>query len=57
MSPSVGKVLLEAGADPNLGDDFSSVYGTARDKGVPSLEGKAPSAQFTSKAVVLMRSV
>uniref|UniRef100_A0A673M3A7 Caseinolytic peptidase B protein homolog n=1 Tax=Sinocyclocheilus rhinocerous TaxID=307959 RepID=A0A673M3A7_9TELE len=32
------KVLLEAGADPNLGDDFSSVYETAREKGVHSLE-------------------
>uniref|UniRef100_A0A8B9H6A6 ClpB homolog, mitochondrial AAA ATPase chaperonin n=1 Tax=Astyanax mexicanus TaxID=7994 RepID=A0A8B9H6A6_ASTMX len=35
---SVVKVLLESGADPNLGDEFSSVYGTARDKGVHSLE-------------------
>ncbi|RXN16876.1 caseinolytic peptidase B-like protein [Labeo rohita] len=35
---SVVKVLLEAGADPNLGDDFSSVYETAREKGVHSLE-------------------
>uniref|UniRef100_A0A672M9Q4 ClpB family mitochondrial disaggregase n=1 Tax=Sinocyclocheilus grahami TaxID=75366 RepID=A0A672M9Q4_SINGR len=32
------KVLLEAGANPNLGDDFSSVYETAREKGVHSLE-------------------
>uniref|UniRef100_A0A4W4EAU6 Clp ATPase C-terminal domain-containing protein n=1 Tax=Electrophorus electricus TaxID=8005 RepID=A0A4W4EAU6_ELEEL len=36
---NVVKVLLEAGADPNLGDEFSSVYGTARDKGVHSLDG------------------
>ncbi|GAA6083286.1 caseinolytic peptidase B protein homolog [Tachysurus ichikawai] len=35
---NVVKVLLESGADPNLGDDFSSVYGTARDKGIHSLE-------------------
>ncbi|XP_007247708.3 caseinolytic peptidase B protein homolog [Astyanax mexicanus] len=35
---NVVKVLLESGADPNLGDEFSSVYGTARDKGVHSLE-------------------
>uniref|UniRef100_A0A4W4E9Z3 Mitochondrial disaggregase n=1 Tax=Electrophorus electricus TaxID=8005 RepID=A0A4W4E9Z3_ELEEL len=35
---NVVKVLLEAGADPNLGDEFSSVYGTARDKGVHSLD-------------------
>ncbi|XDV33333.1 hypothetical protein PO909_003768, partial [Leuciscus waleckii] len=35
---SVVKVLLEAGADPNLGDDFNSVYETAREKGVHSLE-------------------
>ncbi|KAK7155961.1 hypothetical protein R3I94_006128 [Phoxinus phoxinus] len=35
---NVVKVLLEAGADPNLGDDFNSVYETAREKGVHSLE-------------------
>ncbi|XP_066522537.1 mitochondrial disaggregase [Hoplias malabaricus] len=35
---NVVKVLLESGADPNLGDEFSSVYGTARDKGIHSLE-------------------
>ncbi|XP_026082910.1 caseinolytic peptidase B protein homolog [Carassius auratus] len=35
---NVVKVLLEAGADPNLGDDFSSVYEAARQKGVHSLE-------------------
>uniref|UniRef100_A0A8C1HHT4 ClpB family mitochondrial disaggregase n=1 Tax=Cyprinus carpio carpio TaxID=630221 RepID=A0A8C1HHT4_CYPCA len=35
---SVVKVLLEAGADPNLGDDFSSVYEAAREKGIHSLE-------------------
>ncbi|KAK3531880.1 hypothetical protein QTP70_033968 [Hemibagrus guttatus] len=34
----VVKVLLESGADPNLGDDFSNVYGMARDKGIHSLE-------------------
>ncbi|XP_058270087.1 mitochondrial disaggregase isoform X2 [Hemibagrus wyckioides] len=35
---NVVKVLLESGADPNLGDNFSNVYGTARDKGIHSLE-------------------
>ncbi|KAK3561244.1 hypothetical protein QTP86_030592 [Hemibagrus guttatus] len=35
---NVVKVLLESGADPNLGDDFSNVYGMARDKGIHSLE-------------------
>lgn len=34
------QVLLAAGADPNLGDDFSSVYKTAKEQGVHSLEGK-----------------
>ena len=34
------QVLLAAGADPNLGDDFSSVYKTAKDQGIHSLEGK-----------------
>ncbi|KFQ49524.1 Caseinolytic peptidase B protein, partial [Nestor notabilis] len=36
---SVVKVLLAANADPNLGDDFSSVYETAKRKGLHSLEG------------------
>lgn len=34
------KALLAANADPNLGDDFSSVYETAKEKGLHSLEGK-----------------
>ncbi|XP_058041666.1 mitochondrial disaggregase isoform X2 [Ahaetulla prasina] len=35
---SVVKVLLAGGADPNLGDEFSSVYQTAKEKGIHSLE-------------------
>ncbi|XP_068275067.1 mitochondrial disaggregase isoform X2 [Nyctibius grandis] len=35
---SVVKILLAAHADPNLGDDFSSVYETAKEKGLHSLE-------------------
>uniref|UniRef100_A0A2K5PG44 Uncharacterized protein n=1 Tax=Cebus imitator TaxID=2715852 RepID=A0A2K5PG44_CEBIM len=35
---SVIQVLLAAGADPNLGDDFSSIYKTAKDQGIHSLE-------------------
>uniref|UniRef100_A0A670HRE5 ClpB family mitochondrial disaggregase n=1 Tax=Podarcis muralis TaxID=64176 RepID=A0A670HRE5_PODMU len=35
---SVVKLLLTAGADPNLGDEFSSVYETAKEKGLHSLE-------------------
>ncbi|KAJ6664830.1 hypothetical protein lerEdw1_005802 [Lerista edwardsae] len=35
---SMVKHLLAAGADPNLGDDFSSVYETAKEKGLHSLE-------------------
>ncbi|KAL8191375.1 UNVERIFIED_CONTAM: hypothetical protein K2H54_073218 [Gekko kuhli] len=31
-------LLLAAGADPNLGDEFSSVYATAKEKGLHSLE-------------------
>ena len=36
---SVVKVLLDAGADPNAGDDFNNVYDTSREKGIHSLEG------------------
>ncbi|XP_014812093.1 PREDICTED: caseinolytic peptidase B protein homolog, partial [Calidris pugnax] len=35
---SVVKILLAANADPNLGDDFSNVYETAKEKGLHSLE-------------------
>uniref|UniRef100_A0A8D2D331 Mitochondrial disaggregase n=1 Tax=Sciurus vulgaris TaxID=55149 RepID=A0A8D2D331_SCIVU len=35
---SVVQVLLAAGADPNLGDDFSSVYKTAKEQAIHSLE-------------------
>ncbi|XP_056466772.1 caseinolytic peptidase B protein homolog [Gadus chalcogrammus] len=35
---SVVKVLLDAGADPNAGDDFNNVYDTSREKGIHSLE-------------------
>ncbi|XP_065437913.1 mitochondrial disaggregase isoform X2 [Chrysemys picta bellii] len=35
---SVIKILLAAGADPNLGDEFNSVYETAKEKGLHSLE-------------------
>ncbi|XP_006038318.3 caseinolytic peptidase B protein homolog [Alligator sinensis] len=35
---SVIKSLLAAGADPNLGDEFSSVYETAKEKALHSLE-------------------
>uniref|UniRef100_A0A8D2LM49 ClpB homolog, mitochondrial AAA ATPase chaperonin n=1 Tax=Varanus komodoensis TaxID=61221 RepID=A0A8D2LM49_VARKO len=36
--PHVVKLLLTAGADPNLGDEFSSVYETAKERGLHSLE-------------------
>nr|XP_033803424.1 caseinolytic peptidase B protein homolog isoform X2 [Geotrypetes seraphini] len=35
---SVVKALLIAGADPNLGDEFSSVFDTAKEKAIHSLE-------------------
>ncbi|XP_048349029.1 caseinolytic peptidase B protein homolog [Sphaerodactylus townsendi] len=35
---STVNLLLTAGADPNLGDEFSSVYETAKEKGLHSLE-------------------
>ncbi|XP_008423691.1 caseinolytic peptidase B protein homolog isoform X2 [Poecilia reticulata] len=35
---SAVKTLLEAGADPNAGDDFNNVYDTSREKGIHSLE-------------------
>ena len=34
------RALLAAGADPNLGDEFSNVYHTSRDKQLNSLHGK-----------------
>ncbi|XP_010601520.1 caseinolytic peptidase B protein homolog isoform X1 [Fukomys damarensis] len=34
----VVQILLAAGADPNLGDDFNSVYKTAKEQGIHSLE-------------------
>uniref|UniRef100_A0A8C3TXW5 Caseinolytic mitochondrial matrix peptidase chaperone subunit B n=2 Tax=Catharus TaxID=9184 RepID=A0A8C3TXW5_CATUS len=39
---SVVKALLTANADPNLGDDFSSVYEIAKERGLHSLEGANP---------------
>ncbi|XP_075054450.1 mitochondrial disaggregase [Mixophyes fleayi] len=35
---SIIKSLLQAGADPNLGDEFSSVYEVAKEKNLHSLE-------------------
>ncbi|XP_063806972.1 mitochondrial disaggregase [Pseudophryne corroboree] len=35
---SIVKSLLQAGADPNLGDEFCSVYETAKEKSMHSLE-------------------
>uniref|UniRef100_A0A8B9STQ9 Clp ATPase C-terminal domain-containing protein n=1 Tax=Anas platyrhynchos TaxID=8839 RepID=A0A8B9STQ9_ANAPL len=35
---SMVKILLAANADPNLGDEFNSVYETAKEKGLHSLE-------------------
>lgn len=37
---STVKVLLDAGANPNAGDDFNNVYDTSREKGIHSLEGE-----------------
>lgn len=37
---SAVKVLLAAGADPNLGDDFTTVYHTAHRVKMHSLEGE-----------------
>ncbi|XP_075448913.1 mitochondrial disaggregase isoform X2 [Ascaphus truei] len=35
---SIVKSLLQSGADPNLGDEFVSVYETAKEKGLHSLQ-------------------
>uniref|UniRef100_A0A8C9W1Z3 ClpB family mitochondrial disaggregase n=1 Tax=Scleropages formosus TaxID=113540 RepID=A0A8C9W1Z3_SCLFO len=42
MNRLVTKALLDGGADPNLGDDFSNVYSYSREKGIHSLEGDRP---------------
>lgn len=36
----VCKVLLDAGADPNLGDEYINSNRTAKEKGMHSIEGK-----------------
>lgn len=35
----VVKILLDAGADPNMADDFTNVTKAARERGLHSLEG------------------
>lgn len=35
----VVKILLEAGADPNMSDEFTNITRVAREKGIHSLEG------------------
>lgn len=40
------KILLAANADPNLGDEFNSVYETAKEKGLHSLEGNTVPVQL-----------
>ena len=32
------KILLEKGADPDLGDEFVNIYQTAREKQIPSID-------------------
>ncbi|XP_010704619.1 caseinolytic peptidase B protein homolog isoform X1 [Meleagris gallopavo] len=57
---SVLKVLLAANADPNLGDDFSSVYETAKEKGLHSLEDPSPTSTLSpslSHQLALLLSV
>ncbi|TRY85148.1 hypothetical protein DNTS_006344 [Danionella cerebrum] len=44
------QVLLEAGADPNLGDEFSSVIQTAREKNTHSLEEDEFNSRLSSRA-------
>ena len=34
------QALLELGADPNLGDDFSNIYQVAKEKRMNSLHGR-----------------
>lgn len=37
---NVVKALLDAGADPDLGDEFCNVQVTAHEKGLHSIDGK-----------------
>uniref|UniRef100_H2M6K6 ClpB family mitochondrial disaggregase n=1 Tax=Oryzias latipes TaxID=8090 RepID=H2M6K6_ORYLA len=53
---SVVKVLLEAGANPNAGDEFNNVYDTSREKGIHSLEGERTKRAPCSTARLKKRS-
>ena len=43
------RVLLDAGADPNLGDEYVNIYHTAREKGVHSLDVMVSSMSGVNK--------
>ncbi|KAK2093494.1 hypothetical protein P7K49_027232 [Saguinus oedipus] len=47
---NVIQVLLVVGADPNLGDDFSSIYKTAKEQGIHSLEGECGLSCFSESS-------
>lgn len=38
--PGICKILLDAGADPNLGDSYINSTRTGHEKGVHSIEGR-----------------
>ena len=43
------RALLDAGADPNLGDEYVNIYHTAREKGVHSLDVMVSSMSGVNK--------
>lgn len=43
----VVKVLLQAGANPNLADEFTNVSRAAHERGLHSMEGETGTAQMS----------
>ena len=47
------RALLDAGADPNLGDEYVNIYHTAREKGVHSLDVMVSSMCVSVQTIII----